>query len=81
MAPAFGVLLKNCGENRIAVMSRLRKQLRLSLGEVKAVVEACPVELASGESMGAAYRLAAEFEQLGARVEVFISATGHEHEM
>jgi ribosomal protein L7/L12 len=62
-------------------MSRLRQKLRLSLKEVKTVAEAGPIELASRESAGAAYRLAEEFQQLGAEVEVFISSTGHAHEL
>lgn len=80
MAPGFGVLLRDCGTNRLAVLARLRQKLGLSLAVVKAVAGAGPVELVSGECLGVARRLADEFQQLGAAVEVFISGTGHEHE-
>ena len=73
MAPGFGVRLNHCGENRIAVMSRLRQHFGLPLIEIKQVAAAVPLILASGESMKAAYDLAAEFKRLGADVEVYTS--------
>ena len=80
MAPSFGVRLRNLGPNRIKVMCLLRRQLRLSLNSLKAVVDAGPIEVISEECWTTAHNLADEFERLGAVADVFVSSTGHEHE-
>jgi len=80
MAPSFGVQLISCGPNRLVVLSRVRQLLRLSLVDVKNIVDAGPVMLGECLSDEKCQRLLNEFKDLGAEVDLTIFDTSHEHE-
>jgi ribosomal protein L7/L12 len=73
MAAAYGVRLIDCGPNRLAVLAKARPLLQRPPAEVRAAVDRGPVLLAEDIGRWAAERLATEFEQLGATVEIFVS--------
>ncbi len=81
MADLFGVELESCGARRVAVLSKVRQTLSLSITEVKSILDAGPLILTSGTSERAAQVLSAELRALGATVRIFISSSAHEFEM
>jgi ribosomal protein L7/L12 len=73
MAPSFGVRLKKCGPNRVAIMAKARAWLRLSPAEVKARLDAGPALIAEDVPLHTALRIESEWKGLGADVEVYVS--------
>jgi ribosomal protein L7/L12 len=82
MAPAFGLRLKDCGPNRLAVLARVRQMLGLSPANVKKAIEDGPVTLRVDMGPYTVAELRHDFEEMGANVEIFESSPiEHEHEM
>ncbi len=75
MSALFGVRLKCCGPNRLAIMTKAREWLRLPPAEVKSRMDAGAVIVVEDVSMNTALQIASEWTQLGAEVEVFISTS------
>lgn len=78
MAQAFGVRPLECGPNRLAVLAIVRPLLSRPPAEVKAAITGGPpVEIAIDIDRDAAFGMAEELRQLGAKAEVFISIDDH----
>ena len=67
---SFDVVLKSAGDNKLAIISLIRKLTGIGLKEAKDVVEAVPAKVKEGVSKEEAEALKKQLTEAGARVEL-----------